>query len=63
MALVAEAGLFATMYPRQAAVIRAQGGLSENATAGLAIKPPRPALVHANSTGTSPVLMAHAVAA
>jgi hypothetical protein len=51
------------MYPRQAAVIRAQGGLSENATAGLAIKPPRPALVHAISTGTSPVLQALAVAA
>ena len=39
----------AIMYPRRAAVIRAQGVLSENVTAGLAIEPPRPTLVHASA--------------
>src|SRR5271165_5678334 len=59
-ALVAEADLFATMYPRRAAVIRAKGGLPENVMAGIdpAIGPPRPALVHAIATGTSPTLLA-----
>ncbi|HME20941.1 MAG TPA: hypothetical protein VKI44_06205 [Acetobacteraceae bacterium] len=59
-ALVAEADLFATMYPRWAAVIRARGGLPENVVAGLdpAIGPPRPALVRAVATGTSPTLRA-----
>jgi hypothetical protein len=58
--LVVEADLFAAMYPRRAAVIRARGSLPENAVAGpdLAIDPPRPALLHAIATGTSPALRA-----
>jgi hypothetical protein len=59
-ALVVEADLFAALYPRRAAVIRARGGLPENAMAGFdpAIDPPRPALLHAIVTGTSPTLRA-----
>jgi hypothetical protein len=59
-ALVVEADLFAAMYPRRAAVIRTRGCLPENAVAGpdLAIDPPRPALLHAIATGTSPALRA-----
>ncbi|HME25075.1 MAG TPA: hypothetical protein VKI44_27735 [Acetobacteraceae bacterium] len=53
-ALVAEADLFATMYPRRAAVIRARGGLPEPWD----FTPLRPALVHAIVASTSPTLRA-----
>ena len=52
--LVAEADLYATMYPRRAALIRARGGLPEPCDFG----PPRPELVHIIVTGTSPALLA-----
>jgi hypothetical protein len=52
--VTSEADLFAIMYPRRAALIRALGGLPEPCDFG----PPSPALVHAIVTGTSPTLLA-----
>jgi len=53
-ALAEEADLYATIHPRRAVVIRAQGGLPEPCDFG----PPRPELVHAIVTGDSPTLRA-----
>ena len=53
-ALAEEADLYATIHPRRAVVIRAQGGLPEPCDFG----PPRPELVHAIATGNSPTLRA-----
>ena len=53
-AVTSEADLYAIMYPRRAASIRALGGLPQPCDFG----PPSPELVHAIVTGTSPTLLA-----
>jgi hypothetical protein len=53
-AVTCPADLYAVMYPRRAAQIRAQGGLPQPCDFG----PPSPELVHAIVTGTSPTLLA-----
>jgi hypothetical protein len=51
--LAAEADLYAVMYPKRAALIRALGGLPDPCTFG----PPSPELVRAVVTGTTPHLL------
>ena len=53
-AVTSPADLYAIMYPRRAALIRALGGLPLPCDFG----PPSPELVHAIVTGTSPTLIA-----
>jgi hypothetical protein len=52
--LLAEAELYANIYPRRAALIRSLGGLPDPRDFG----PPPPELVHVIVTGTTPTLLA-----